>query len=289
MSVKRSSAERGSSVGRRPTENLGERRRQGRRRIRIAFCILLLLLLTAAIYELHQPYLRISRVQIFGADQSLSTIALTAMQGSYLGLIPRDSSFFYPETRIRTDILAANPDIAAISIFRNGFDGLTIRVDNRTPIAQWCGAPPATIRFNVGTSSPRLDTVTDCYVFDANGVIYATTSATKLVNSFVVYESLTSGSGPLDSVLPNASELPSVFDFTRKLSAFGPMVVSIVIHDGEVDEYLVNGTRITYVLGHEQDAFNALTSAHANLNLTSGSIEYVDLRFDGKVYLKKKQ
>ncbi|MDO8566972.1 MAG: hypothetical protein Q7R58_02365, partial [bacterium] len=62
----------------------------------------------------------------------------------------------------------------------------------------------------------------------------------------------------------------------------------IVIHDGEVDNNLASGTRITYVLGREQDAFTALVSARENFNLADGSVDYVDLRFDGKVYLKKK-
>ena len=52
---------------------------------------------------------------------------------------------------------------------------------------------------------------------------------------------------------------------------------------------LVLGTRVTYVLGDEQNAFTALTSARDDLNLADGSLEYVDLRFDGKVYLKKKE
>ena len=50
---------------------------------------------------------------------------------------------------------------------------------------------------------------------------------------------------------------------------------------------MTSGTRITYVLGDEQNAFAALSSAQSDFNLSDGSVDYVDLRFDGKMYLKK--
>ena len=79
-----------------------------------------------------------------------------------------------------------------------------------------------------------------------------------------------------------------MFDFARELATLGSPTTRIAIHDGEVNDYLASGTRVTYVLGHEQDAFTALVSARENLNLSDGSLEYVDLRFDGKVYVKRK-
>jgi len=88
--------------------------------------------------------------------------------------------------------------------------------------------------------------------------------------------------------LPNAMAFPSAFNFARQLSSFGSPVSSIVFRADEVDEYLASGTRVTYLLGDEQNAFTALASARDNFNLADGSIQYVDLRFGGKVYVKKK-
>jgi hypothetical protein len=225
------------------------------------------------VYELNQNAVRISRVQIYGADQSLAAIALATMQGNYLGIIPRDSTFFFSASNIRANLLAAHPEIAAVSIFRNGFTGLSIKMDTRVPIARWCGS--------------SLDaTTTDCYIFDAKGFVYATTSPDVLVNSFSVYESI-SGTVPIGSTLPNAREFPSAFDFARQLDTLGSPVIRIIFRGDEVDDYLASDTRITYILGDEQNAFTALASARVNFNLADGSVEYVDLRFDGKVYLKK--
>lgn len=265
-----------SSLPAQAGERLAERRRTRRRRSLIAFFILLLLLLVATVYGLWQSAVRISHVQILGADQSLAQYTQNAMQGSYFGIIPRDSIFFFPASAIRANIIIAHPDIAAVSIFRNGLTGISIKVDNRVPIARWCG------------DATRLNLVASCYVFDASGVLYATTSVAQPLNSFVLYEAVASSSTFIGLTLPSAKDIPSAFDFARQLATLGPPVVSVTIHDGEVDDILMGGTRITYVLGHEQNAFTALVSARDNFNLADGSIDYVDLRFDGKVYLKKK-
>jgi hypothetical protein len=263
----------------RSNERLSERRRTRRRRALISLFILLLLLLSAAVYGLQQGAVRISHVEVFGADASLATFATDAMQGWYFGIIPRDSIFFFPESRIRTDILAAHEDIAAISIFRGGLTSLSIKIDSRAPIARWCGLAPT-----AGVNEY-------CYIFDANGFIYAAAATTtETVNAFTLYALLAGDAlEPLRATIANADKLPAVFDFARQLTTLGSPVSFISIHNGEVDNQLTSGTRITYVLGNEQNAFTALISARENLNLADGSFDYVDLRFDGKVYLKRKE
>ena len=99
---------------------------------------------------------------------------------------------------------------------------------------------------------------------------------------------MVSGVEPLRATIADANALPAAFDLARQIGTFGSRVSDIVIRGDEADDLLASGTRVTYVLGTEQDAFTALTSAKSNLNLADGSLEYVDLRFPGKVYLKKK-
>lgn len=269
----------GHSIGR-----LAARRRQSRRRGLIIFCVITIFVLSAFVYGAWQAPVRIGRVVMYGADQSLSSIATGAMQGKYLGIIPRDSSFFLPEARIRSGIMTADPTVAAVSFFRNGLTGLSIKVDYRAPVARWCGASA-----EGATSSPRSNLGADCYLFDANGFVYAsTTDQGQPVNSFAVYEPLADVTTPIGSTLPNAEKFPATFDFARQLATFGSPVSAVVFHDDEVDDYLASGSRVTYVLGEEQNAFTALASARANFNLADGSVDYIDLRFPGKVYLKKK-
>ncbi len=278
MLARTPSVERGS-------ERLAERRRTRRRRGLFVFLLLLLLLLAAIIYGLRQSAVRISHVEVLGADQSLSSYATNAMGGSYFGVIPRDSILFFPESQIRSDILAEHADIAAVSIFRSGLTSISIKTNDRVPVARWCGL------------APTAGVEEYCYVFDAGGYIFAAAaSTTKTINSFALYAPLVgetleppvvSGVEPLRATIAQSEKLPHVFDFARQLLTLGSPVTRIIFRGDEVDDYLENDTRITYVLGREQDALTALVSAQENMNLSDGSVEYVDLRFDGKVYLKK--
>lgn len=269
-----------ASLVERGSERLAERRRIRRRRLAVAFCVLLLLLLAGALWGLWQSPMRISNITIYGADASFTEYATRAMQGSYFGIIPRDSTFFFPESSIRADILAAHPDIAAVSVFRKGFTGISLKMDYRVPVARWCGL------------APTPDVEEYCYVFDASGYLFTTaaTSSHQTLNTFSLYAPLVGETlEPLHATLANVGTLPPAFDFARQLDTFGSPTLRVVIRGDEVDDYLTSGTRITYVLGHERDAFTALVSARDNLNLVNGTIEYVDLRFDGKVYLKKRE
>ncbi len=268
----------------RGSDRLRARRRRSRRRALGALVVLALLSLFALVYGLRQEAVRVSRIQVFGADAPLAAIAEADMRGDYLGVIPRDSTFLLPLARIRADILAAYPAIAAVSLSRSGFTGLSIRADRRVPVARWCGAAPSGA---LATSS--LPDAAGCYLFDAAGFVFATTSAELPVNPFVLYEPLSSSTSPVGATLSAASRLPAAFDFARQLgSTFGASVSAVVIANGEANDELASGTRVTYVLGDEQNAFTALVSARGQLNLADGSLEYVDLRFDGKIYLKKK-
>lgn len=244
----------------------------------LAFFLLLLLLLSAVVYGLRQSAVRVSAVQVIDADASLAVYATDAMRGQYLGVIPRDSVFFFPEERIRADILADHSGIAAVSISRTGLTGISIKISARTPVARWCGLAP----------TPDADEY--CYIFDANGYIFeAAASTTQTVNSFAVYAPLLGETEePLRATIANSEALPHVFDLARQLGALGSPAARVVIRADEVDDILASGTRITYVLGHEQEAYTALVSSQPDMNLSDGSIDYVDLRFGGKVYLKKK-
>ena len=132
--------------------------------------------------------------------------------------------------------------------------------------------------------------VAGCYVFDSNGVIFsAVSTTTETINTFKLYATLVGETlEPLRATILHTEKLPAVFDFARQLATLGSPAVSVILRGDEVDDILTSGTRITYVLGREENAFTALVSARDSYNLSDGSVDYVDLRFDGKVYLKKK-
>ena len=122
---------------------------------------------------------------IWMPTQSLASIATTAMQGNYLGIIPRDSIFFFPETtNSRQHFVRASGNRGHFNIQKLD-DGLI----NHSAKSRSCRS---LVRFDK-LQLQLFATATrngDCYLFDANGFIFATTSPTQPVNSFIVFSAL---------------------------------------------------------------------------------------------------
>lgn len=255
-----------------------------RRRILVATLSTFLILTGLVIWGLHQPAVRISNIEVFGTELPIDELAKNTMSGSYLGIIPRDSVFFFPKKELRTRIRGTYSDIAALSIFRTGLQTISLRVAKRVPIARWC---PENALSAVGTSTIDTFVLEECYLFDDSGVLFATSSDVAIVNPFIFHSPLEQGD-VLGQVVPHASELPTAFDFARQISSPGSQVTSLTLTEQEVTLNLSNGTKVIYTLGTEEAAFTTLTSAKDSIKLSDGSIDYVDLRFGSKVYLKRK-
>lgn len=268
-----------------------KRRRTSRLRTAVSLFALIIILSGIIIYGLRQDEVRISHIEvvvpsdIYSLDNEerlalIKSIAERTITGNYFGIVPRDSIFFFPEGEIRKNILTADNFIAAVSISRNNFSTIIIETDIRVPIARWCGLSPAQVEDY------------QCHFFDSGGFIFATFSPIMpTINTFRLYSPIVGNVlEPLGATISNIDRISVVFDFARNIANLGSHVESIVVRDGEVDNLLSSGTRITYVLGNEQNAFTALASVKDNidLNLADGSIEYVDLRFGDKVYMKRK-
>ncbi len=206
------------------------------------------------------------------------------MQGYYLGIIPRNSIFFYPERHIRRVLLEQHGNLAGISFFRNGTRGVTLRVIERVPIARWC--PDVTPK--TASTTESLD-LSECWFFDDSGLLFATSSQVAVVNPFIIYQSLGSALQIRGQTLPNAERVPASLNLARQLDSFGATAVSITLEAPEATIALKSsGARIVYLLGKENEAYTALVSGKNQVSLTDSALDYVDLRFSGKMYVKRK-
>src|SRR3989338_376871 len=264
-------------------KRLKDRRRRDRHRAHVLFAILLAVLTGAFIWLTWQPYVRIERMTISNGDPRLLALVEGELVGTYFGLVPRDSFFFTPARAIRATIESADAGIQAISVRHDDLTTLIIALHERVPIARWCGLVPS--------DSAVPSDGEYCYVFDAEGYLYAVADVavgSTPLNTFTVYDSLLGGvEEPLSSTLTHARAMPDAFDFARRISSLGSPVERIIFKDDEVELLLRSGTRLTHVLGSEEETFANLMSAKGNFDLTDGSIDHVDLRFPAEVYLKR--
>lgn len=230
-------------------------------------------------YAAWSPVLRIEEVHAEGLHaDATKTEAQSELEGTYLFIIPRNSLFFLPVSSIRAHILREHPDVVAVSVHSSGLTGITVVSSPRSTAFLWCGV--------------TRDASGDCYEVDTDGLIFS--KVDTLVDSTVlskfmhVYASTDGDSlNPLRTHVAYASALPNALRLAKALKALQANITELVLHDDEADFYTSGGTRITYVIGREEATATLATSVFPTLHLNDGSVEYVDLRFEGKVYLRK--
>ena len=288
----------------RKRDSLKERRRKQRRIFFIVLGVLAALLLAALVYLLWQPFVRIESVSAGGPNaEEAKAIAEDALIGTYAFVLPKDSIFIFPEGAIRRQILSAHPAITAVSIKRTGFTSIAVTNVPRASAFIWCGA--------------RAEAPVPCFQADAEGYVFAEVERPAEVAVARTMEALTEPEAAVESVEPvvedidmsvlrvyapieggadgspvrahvvGASRLPDALRFVKAMKSLGVGIVSVEIREDEADLYTPEGTRITYILGREEKAAELAASAFPTLAIASGGLEYIDLRFDGKVYIKR--
>jgi hypothetical protein len=275
-----------------PKRKLKDRRREEQVRT-LSFIALGVVAATGAtLYVLWLPALRITEARAagYGNTEGIEAIAKAELDGTYGGIVPKNSFFFYPERAIRASVLEAYPAISAVSVSRTDMNAIALKATPRVSAFRWCGTPD--------TLSARLG---NCYEADVEGLVFekAMALSPELASSSVQDESLhvyanletssTSDTYPLKARVQGASMLPDVLRFVKAIRGFGVPVASVAIRGDEADLFVEPSTRITYVIGHEREAAKTAEAALKGLNVVDGSLEYIDLRFDGKVYLKRRE
>jgi hypothetical protein len=268
----------------RPKKSLRERRERTRNQISGVIFILVALLCGAVVYGFWRPEVRVSEVraqEVPDADMATARIR-EVLTGTYLGIFPRDSIFFYPEKEVQKAVLDAFPSLTSVTTRRDSFTALSIEGERRQVVFHWCGESGA--EFSLTEDS--------CYEADEAGYIFAkvgdvaeTASSTMLR----IYAPLEGGQqdSPIRRTVIGTGYLPNLLEFVRAVKGFGLPVLSTFIQDDEAELYVTPKTRIKYVLGKEAEAIRNAEAGFKDLNLLNDSIEYVDLRFDGKLYVKR--
>lgn len=254
--------------------------------------VILLALIAGALYAIWLPQLRIQEVHATGPNtSSMEQAARSVLAGTYGYVIPRNSIFFFPKAAMRNVVLAQRPEVAAVSIKRSSFSSVSVSATPRVMAFVWCGV------------SKTATTTTACYEADTEGLVFkplagvldsasvATTLAMPATGELRVYSPLgkefTEGTSPVGTRVISAAAIPDALRFVKAIRELGIPVVALELRGDEADLWVNEATRITYVLGREQEAADLAASVIPTLNLVSGLIEYLDLRFSGRAYVKR--
>lgn len=265
-----------------PRTPLKERRRTARKKIVIALGVLLIVVLAIVEVVLWQPFLRVQNVVAEGPEtERLKTFTEQELSGARYLVLPKNSIFFIPEKELRAHILKAFPELDAVSIAPSGLTTLTIRGIERASVVWWCG---------VSAGQPAGK----CYEADAQGLIFkevvfqGDVASSSMLSLYAPLQTeVEATSSYVGNTIKDHASLPSLLQFVKAMRTLGANVVSVSLRGDEADLYTYAGTRITYVIGREKQAADLASSAFSTLNLNDGSLLYVDLRFESKVFFKK--
>lgn len=261
-----------------PREPLAVRRKRARNAFLITLCIIAFVTVCVVFWILWQPWLRIADVTVEGPhaeDARGRTIA--ALSGTHALVLPRNSLFFIPENDIRERLLTMYPDVEAISIDTEGLTTLTLTLHPRSEAFLWC-APAA-------EAAPLT-----CFRTSITGLVFAPVTELAATSSrplLVQGPLVDNPSSPIGATMLHAPHLPGLLRFVRAMQSLGADVESVSLREDEADLYTSGGTRITYVLGREDEAAGTAASVISQLSLNDGSILYLDLRFPDKAYFKR--
>ncbi len=279
VSTRNVTISRGKKTRPESKEPLKKRRKKSQKALFVVIGVAVAILLAALMYMAWMPAFRVNEVTASGPHaESAAILGQTTLYGTHAFILPRNSLFFIPESDIRARVLDAHPDIEAVSIAPNGLNTLHLRTLPRAEAFVWCG-------YAIDTSDGS------CYSANAEGLIFAqiapevssTTEALRVYGPLEGQE----GESPIRARLGYASHIPEALRFVKALQTLGADVVSFSLRDDEADARTSAGTRITYVLGREEEAAGIAASVFPQLSLNDGSIQYVDLRFSGKAYFKR--
>lgn len=274
--------------------SLRDQRRRKRNKGWIILTAVLAVLILAALYALWLPQVRIQEVRAEGPSaESIAQAAMGSLAGTYAYLLPRNSIFFFPQGAVRSAVLGAHPEVAAVSISRSSFTSLRLIATPRAKAIIWCGP-------DIDTNYPD----DACFDADAEGLVFKRSTApagTQILSTgsgtpmlpgdlriFAPLDGeVAEGQSPVGLRVVGAAGIPDALRFVKAVRNLGVPVSALALRGDEADLWLNGPTRITYVLGDEEVAAELAASVIPKLNLTDGSIQYLDLRFRGKAYVKR--
>ncbi|MDE2399810.1 MAG: hypothetical protein KGL67_02260 [Patescibacteria group bacterium] len=266
----------------------------------VIFGILLLIIIGILSYVSRIKRLNISAVEVQG-NKVIDTEAVMAAvnketSGYYFWLFPKTNLFLYPKSKIKSDLANQFKRFQNITIDTQNNKTLAISVTERIPEYTWCGAtPPAT-----GNDKET------CYFLDKDGYIFDQAPYFSGGVYFKFYGKTDQANG-----LPIASDNPSgsyvAKGYFDKLISFKDTLASIslkpsmlYIEDtGDIDVFLskvkVSSATPKIVFKQTSDFQKIAENFRAALGTEPlqskfknqySALEYIDLRFDNKVYYK---
>jgi cell division septal protein FtsQ len=259
-------------------------------RLSIVLFILAIIIFGLAIYS---GYEKVIVKDIFvSGNASVSTdtilsIANRDMTGRYGYLFSKKNFLIFPRFEIKEDILNENPAIKDVSVSWAGWQKISIVITERKPSSVWCGN-------DIATPDAK------CYFVDKDGLIYSeasTFSGNMFVRDygpFVQLDDVSTTSNPISQHYLPAEIYPQIFRIIDLLRQKNLKVLAVYFDGSGYKFKLETGPEIIFDDKSSfsvsfNNLFSAIETKTLDLINDASVINYVDLRFDNKVVVGKKE
>ncbi len=251
----------------------------------IAFAVTFVFLMVAFFWI---PFFHIRTVSISGTEtinsSELERYVLLRTQGTFLGIVPKKNVFLIHKKTLEQAIQSFFPHASTVKINKH-FTSLRITITERERDAVWCSS---------------LDSEAVCYSVDTEGVIYEI--AGKASNPlFFVYDTpvLYDTEPILKSVLPKEA-YTRIEQIRQNLQHYTIPLYGYSLHDENEEIFYLSPIRhnepssfiktqtkqdTESIVSHLVTALKSDVLSEQKATYFSG-LEYIDLRFDGKVFYK---
>ena len=259
--------------------SLAQKRKKQRIIAAIVGSVLLLALCGGFLYVVRLPEVSIQDIQVEGtyavSPELVRGIVEQELKDSTLIVIPRRMIFTYPGKDIENALLQHIPRLQSLSLSRDSLFGTTLIVSvvERNAYGIWCA----------GESEPT------CYKMDASGFIFA--PADSFAEYYLFYGGMATDTDPIARYF-YPDHMEALRNLLNQLSPAGldPHVVR-VLEGSDVEIELLDGMRIRASLEvAPAETVSLLEAALGSDTLKERreDIEYLDARFDNRVYFKFK-
>ncbi len=242
--------------------------------------LLFALVLAGVWYGTRISSLTLATVTVEGGETIDHTIVQAtvekALDGAYLGIIPRRFAWWYPQAAVY-DAVRAVPRVKNPQVVRMTGTTVAVSFDEYVPFALWC--------------VDRTDD--DCLFIDETG--YAFTLAPKLSGGALVrYHSL--GATPkVGDRMASPEYLKTMTEFMHLVARNLQLEISTVEFDSADDVFyvLAGGGELRATL-HDSavqvfDNLRAILGSKEFAHIKPGNFQYIDLRFGNKVFVNEEK
>lgn len=259
-----------------PESRVRARRRRRRKNAILLFLCVFALALAGVAALSHAQFLRISTVEVRGAQNipaaALESIVREHLEGSVGYILARDNIFLYPKGQITAALRAAYPELKSADVHAQNFSTVAVEVAERTPKALWCPDAP---------EEP-------CLRMDDEGVVYAPGEG-----AYIHYSG--KAEGPLPRQYLSAAEFRSLSALVDAIAQTHPedeLRAVAVDKEGDVRVRFKSGFVLMFALeddgGDVFERFVLAQEAEPFAARALADFEYLDLRFGDKLYYKLK-